>query len=306
MTRLTGGSSVVLVSLALIVACARAEPPASTTTPAPLQQAEAEAWATVRATHPGVPTILPTWLPPSLDRTRVEVRLGHGRAGPAADPTYEVNYVAPGGGSVLIALGPTPDVRPGDSAIGTRVRNSGAALIYVGGWPATAGAVVTRRVRWVEGVHVLRIESDRFTGEDLLHVAWSLDQTGAPASKNPYTRVKPGVCAMGGAPPEDTVRLLLSFVGGHDRQSVMDCFSQELLGEYPGYGAWADLPTTSNVVLQLPSRVGGRAVIGASWSFASEPGGAWGRQAFQFFTLGLEDGAWRVYETATAVIGPPP
>jgi len=303
--RVTRGSAF-LVSLALVVSCARADPPASTTTPAPLQQAEAAAWATVRATHPGVPLIVPTWLPPSIDRTRVEVRgIGFGPGG-SSDPLYSVAYVASSGATILFALGPISDTATGDSAIGTRVRNSGAALIYVGGWPATSGAVVTRRVRWQEGNHVLRIESDRFAGEDLLHAAWSLDPTGAPAPKNPYSRVKPGVCAIGGAPPEDTVRLLLSFVGGRDRHSVLDCFSLELLGEYPGYGAWADLPTASNVVLRLPSGVGGRVVIGASWSFASDPGGAWGRQAFQFFTLGLENGAWRVYETATAAIGPPP
>jgi hypothetical protein len=304
--RPTRVSLAVLVSMALILACTRADPPPSTTTPAPLQQTEADAWATVRAIHPGVPIIVPTWLPASLDRTRVEVRLGHGRAGPAADPTYEVAYVAPGGASLLIALGPTPDVRPGDSAIGTRVRNSRAALIYVDGWPLTSGAVAMRRVRWVEGNHVLRIESDRFTGEDLLRIAWSLDRTGAPAPKNLYTRAKPGTCAAQGAAPEETVRRLLVLVGAGDRDTVLDCFSLELLGDYPGYGDWATLPRASDVKLSPPSAIAGRFVVGASWRFASDPGGAWGPQPHHFFTLGLEDGTWRVYETATAVIGPPP
>jgi hypothetical protein len=81
--------------------------------------------------------------------------------------------------------------------------------------------------------------------------------------------VKPGVCAKEGAPPEDTVRLLLAFIGGRDRDSVMDCFSLELLGVYPEYGAWSQQP-------------------------------------YHFFTLGHEGGRWRVYETATAAIGPPP
>jgi hypothetical protein len=35
-------------------------------------------------------------------------------------------------------------------------------------------------------------------------------------------------------------------------------------------------------------------------------GGPWGQQAHHFFTLGLEDGSWRVYETATAAFRPPP
>src|SRR5688572_1300732 len=301
--RLTGRSTAALVSLALAVACTPVSPPASTTAPAPLQQAETDAWATVRSTHAGVPIIVPTWMPPSIDRSRVEVwGIGFGPA-PASEPQYTVAYVAPSGGTILFALGPTPDVVIGDSAIGTRVRNSGAALIYVGGWPATSGAVVTRKVRWIEGNHVLRIESDRFTGEDLLHIAWSLDRTGAPAPKNIYTRAKPGVCAAKGAAPAETVRRLLAFVGAGDRDAVLDCFSLELLGDLPGYGGWADLPRTSDATVPAPTDLAGRVWIPATWKFANDPGGAWGQQAFQVFLLGLEDGSWRVYETATAMYG---
>jgi len=302
--RLTRGSSAVLVSLALIVACTRADPPASTTAPAPLAQVEAEAWATVRSSHPGVPLIVPTWLPPSIDRTRVEVRgIGFGPAG-ASDPVYTVAYLAPSGATILFALGPASDIA--GSGYGTRVRNSPAVLSFATILFSEPNKLESRRVRWQEGMYALRIDSDRFTGEDLLHIAWSLDRTGAPVPKNPYSRLKPGVCARAGAQPEDTVWLLLASVGGRDRDSVMDCFSLELLGEYPGYGGWADLPTTSNVTLQLPSQLGGRMVIPATWTFASDPGGAWGRQAFQVFVLGLENGAWRVYETGTAMYGPPP
>ena len=211
-----------------------------------------------------------------------------------------IAYVAPDGAELSIGLGPTPDWRPGDSAIGTRVRNSNAALIYVGGWPATPGAHVLRRARWVEGNYVLRIESERFTGDDLLRVAWSLDRTGAPAPKTPYTRVKPGVCAARGAAPEDTVRRLIAFVGSGDRDAVLDCFSLELLGESPGYYGWADLPLASDLKLEPSQGTGGRVVIGAGWQFASNPGGAWAQHAHHFFLLGLEDGSWRVYETATA------
>jgi hypothetical protein len=304
--RLTRVSSALLVSLALIMACTRAGPPASTTAPSPLQQAETDAWASVRAAHPGVPIIVPTWMPPSIDRSRVEVRgIGFGPAG-TSDPRYTVVYVASTGATIVLALGPTPDVVTGDSAIGTRVRNSSAAMLYVGGWPASSDAVVTRKVRWVEGNHVMRIESDRFSGDDLLHVAWSLDPTGAPPPKNPHTRAKPGVCAPRGGAPEQTVRSLIGLIGSGDRDAVLDCFALELLGEYPGYYGWADLPRASDVKLQPSWDLGGRIVVGAGWLFTGDPGGAWGQQAHQFFTLGLEDGSWRVYETATAAFRPPP
>jgi hypothetical protein len=258
---------------------------------------EEQAWAEVRSSLTGVPIVMPTWLPPSLDRSRVQLRQ---LVVAPSEPRYVIAYVAPDSAELSVALGPTPEWRPGDSAIGTRVRNSNAAMIYVGGWPTTAGAQVLRRVRWVEGSYVMRIESERFTGEDLLHVAWSLDRIGAPAPKNPYARVKPGVCAARGAAPEETIRRLIGFIGSGDRDAVLDCFSLELLGDYPGYYGWADLPRTSDPKLEPSRETGGRVVIGAGWLFASNPGVAWTQQAHQFFVLGLEDGSWRVYETATA------
>lgn len=262
---------------------------------------EAQAWAEVRSSLLAVPIILPTWLPPSVDRTRVEIRE---LVRDPADPRYAIAYVAPSGATILIALGPAPDIA--GSGYGMRVRNSGAVLSFPTSLWSDLSTPALRRVRWVEGRYVLRIESERFTGEDLLHVAWSLDRTGAPASKNPYTRVKPGTCAARGAAPEETVQRLLSLVGAGDRDAVLDCFSLELLGDYPGYGGWADLPRASDVKMQPPSELGGRFVVSAGWTFASDPGGAWGQQAHQFFTLGLEDGSWRVYETGTAAYAPPP
>lgn len=302
---MTRGLSMLLVSVALVASCTRVDPPVSATIPPVLALAEAEAWAMVRSSHPAVPLIVPTWLPPSIDRTRVEVRaLGFGPAG-ASEPLYAVAYVEPlSGATILFGLGPAADVA--GSGYGTRVRNSPAVLSFETILFSEPTKPAWRRVRWQEGTYVMRIESDRFTGEDLLHIAWSLDRGGAPAVKNPYSRVKPNVCAKDGATPDETVRLLLAFVGHRDRHAVMDCFSLELLAEYPGYGGWADLPTTSNIALQPSSQLGGRTVIAASWSFASDPGGAWGRQAFHVFILGLEDGAWRVHETGTAMYGPPP
>jgi len=255
----------------------------------------------VRSALPAVPIILPTWLPSSVDRTRVEVRgIGYGPTGAAADPRYAVAYVAPSGAAIVIALGIEPDI--GSSRIGTRVRNSPAVLSF----NTSAPSDPTKRIRWRENGYELRVEAQGFSGDDLLHVAWSLDRTGAPTPKSPYTRVSPGACAARGATADATVRQLLSLVGAGDRDAVMDCFSLELLGEHPEYGGWAGLPRASDVKLQPSSDLGGRVVIAAGWMFASDPGGAWGRQAFQVFTLGLEDGSWRVYETGTAMYAPPP
>jgi hypothetical protein len=288
------------LAVALVAACTRVDLPVSATTPPPAAVDEDRAWAMVRSTLPGVPILLPTWLPASIHRDRVEVRMGHC---PSGDPLYTLTYRAPDGAGIAFALGPATDI-PG-SGIGTRVRNSPAVLSFPSSLSDPAQRA-PRQIRWQEGRHVLRIETDRFTGEDLLHIAWSLDRTGEPAPKNPYTRVKPGVCAARGASPEDTVRRLLALVGSGDRDAVADCSSLELLGEDPGYSDWADLPRASGIVLHAPRQIAGRVAIGADWTFVSDPGGAWGRRAFQIFVLGQEDGAWRVYETATALGLPPP
>ena len=257
-------------------------------------------WAKVRAALPTAPIISPTWLPAAVDRARVQLRgIGHGPTGAAADPRYTVAYVAPSGASIIIALGQETDI--GVSKIGTRVRNSSAVLSF--GSSSSTGPF--KRIRWRENGYDLRIDTD-FSGDDLLHVAWSLDRAGAPASKNPYTRVKPGVCAARDAAPDETLRRLFGFIGFSDRDAVLDCFSLELLGEYPGYSEWADLPRASAVMLQPAETTGGRFVIGVRWQFASDPGGAWSQQPHLFFLLGLEDGSWRVYEAATAWYASPP
>jgi hypothetical protein len=298
-----GCRALTAVLLAITTGCTAATPPASATAPAARAQPEADAWAEVRSALPAVPLIVPTWLPASLDRTRVEVRgIGHGPD--PADPVYRVAYVAPGGATLLFALGPASDVA--GSAIGTRVRNSPAVLSFATSLWSDPTKPAPRQVRWQEDRYVLRIETTQFTGEDLLHIAWSLDRSGAPAPMNPYTRVKPGVCAASSTAPEETVKRLVSFVGTGDRDAVMDCFSLELLGAQPGYGAWADLPRASDLNLRPAAPLAGRVVVGAGWSFASDPGGAWGRQASAFFTLGLEDGRWRVYETGSAAYASPP
>jgi hypothetical protein len=161
------------VSIALVASCTRVDPPVSATIPPVLALAEAEAWAKVRSSHPAVPLIVPTWLPPSIDRTRVEVRaLGLDPAG-ASEPNYAVAYVDPSSGAtILFALGPATDVA--GSGYGTRVRNRPAVLSFETILFSDPTKPAWRRVRWQEGSYVLRIESDRFTGADLLHIAWSL------------------------------------------------------------------------------------------------------------------------------------
>ena len=314
-----------LLVLIVAVACARADLPAATAavrteepptpsvtatataspTPTPLTRVmgEAEAWAEVRSALPSVPIIIPTWLPPTVDRTRVELRE---LVRDPADPRYAIAYIAPSGATVLLALGPAAGID--GSGIGTRVRNSHAVLSFsLSLWSAPSEAA-PRRVRWVEERYVLHIDSERFTGEDLLHIAWSLERTGQPALKYPYARTKPGVCASRGAVPEATIRQLLTFVGTGDREAVLDCFSLEFVGEssYPSIGGWADLPRASDFKLSPPSALAGRFVVSASWLFSSDPGGAWNQQAHHFFVLGIEDGSWRVYEIGTAMYGPPP
>lgn len=309
------------VVLVIAVSCTRADLPTPTAavrtdeptaapvtataapTSRPRVMAEAEAWAEVRSALPGVPIILPTWLPPAVDRTRVELRE---LARDPVDPRYAIAYVAPSGATVVLALGPAADVD--GSGIGTRVRNSHAVLSFAISLWSAPSEPAPRRVRWVEDRHVLHIDSERFTGDDLLHIAWSLDRTGQPALKYPYTRTKSGVCASRGAVPEATVRQLLMFVGAGDREAVLDCFSLEFVGEspYPSIGQWASLPRASDLKLSPPSALAGRFVVSASWRFASDPGGAWNQQAHHSFVLGLEDGSWRVYEIGTAMYGPPP
>jgi hypothetical protein len=322
-------TSALVLSLALLVACGRTdlpaptaavrrdEPPAPsvtatataiatarpTPTPQPRVMAEAEAWAEVRSALPGVPIILPTWLPPSVDRTRVELRE---LVRDPADPRYAIAYVAPTGATVVLALGHASGID--GSGIGTRVRNSPAVLSFSQSLWSEPHKPAPRRVLWVEDRYVLRVDSDRFTGDDLLHIAWSLDRTGQPALKYPYTRTKPGVCASHGAPPDATIRQLLTFVGNGDREAVLDCFSLEFVGQspYPSIGGWADLPRASDFRLSPPSALAGRFVVSAGWLFARHPGGAWNQDAHHFFVLGLEDGSWRVYEIGTAMYGPPP
>src|SRR6266849_4469800 len=66
---------------------------------------EPQVWAELRSSlPPGTPVAMPTWLPATLDRDRVELR--DLRADPA-DPRYVVAYLA-GKKEIVLVLGPVP------------------------------------------------------------------------------------------------------------------------------------------------------------------------------------------------------
>ena len=290
-----------VVAVALVAACAGAGVPRPTA--APRVMSEALVWAEVRASlPPGSPVAMPTWLPAPIDRGRVELR--DLRADPA-DPRYIVVYLADKR-EIVFALGQVPEVS--GSGYGMRVRGMPATLTFPTSLWNDAATPAMRRVRWSESGRVLSISSDVFTGDDLLHVAWSLDPTGQPAPANPYTRMGDGACAKVGGAAEETVRALLALTGRHQRDAVLDCFANEYIGEVSaGVGTmWADLPEAKLSETKQVSVTGGRPVIQASWTFASDPGGAWGDRPTRFFDLGLESGRWRIHAINSAPVGPPP
>lgn len=283
--------------------------PTTTVTPSPARTTvarvmrEAEVWAEVRTSlPPGTPVAVPTWLPATVDRDQVELR--DLRADPA-DPRYVVAYLA-GKREIVLALGQMPQID--GSGYGMRVRGVPATLTFPTSLWNDMATPATRRVRWTERGHVLSISSDTFTGDDLLHVAWSLDPIGQPAPANGYTRLNEGACAKVGGAPEETVRALMTLTGRHQRDAVLDCFANEYIGEASaGVGTmWADLPAATLNDTKLVSVTGGRPVIQASWTFASDAGGAWGTRPTRFFDLGLEAGRWRIHAINSAPIGPPP
>lgn len=277
--------------------------PSSASTMAVRVMSEAQVWAAVRAAlPPGTPVAMPRWLPAALDRDHVEIR---DLSADSADPRYIVAFLA-GNKEIVLALGQLPEVN--GSGYGMRVRGVPATLTFPTSLWNDAATPATRRVRWSEGGRVLSITSDTFTGDDLLHVAWSLDPTGQPAPANTYTRVNEGTCAKLGGAPEDTVRTLMALIGQHQPDAALDCFANEYIGEASvGVGTmWGDLPAATLNEMKQVSVTGGRPVIQASWTFASDPGGAWGTRPTRFFDLGLESGRWRIHAINSAAIGPPP
>jgi hypothetical protein len=77
----------------------------------------------------------------------------------------------------------------------------------------------------------------------------------------------------------------------------------ERIAEYGNVGGWAELPRTTNVSFGTIEEFAGRVVVMASWTFASDPGGAWGPSATRLFLLGPEDGRWRIFEVWSGGLG---
>ena len=150
----------------------------------------------------------------------------------------------------------------------------------------------------------MRIDSDVYSGDDLLHIAWSLDRAGVPPLPVPYTRTKIGACAPQAGTAEDTVRGYVRLLSSRDTDAIADCYALERWGQSGGLRP--ELPATNDFAVTGRGEVGGRTVLGASWTFASDPGGAWNQKQHMFFYLGMDDGRWRIFETGTAAYGPPP
>lgn len=281
---------------------ASASPLASSTPEATRTPADASWQQLRRELPPDVPIIEPTWMPPAF--SAVSSQMSAVTSSNLADTTYVVSYTA-GRDRVLFALrsasvaSPSPGVIV--SGVGTLVRRSRAVLSFSSDlFYAPPGTASLRVVSWAEGAYGLRIESETISGDDLLHIAWSLDQTGAPGP-GPATRVKPGACADATA-PEATIRRLIALTGSHDLDALADCFAFQ----GGAYGVWADLPSATLDLLRLVQGSGGRRQLQAQWTFSSNPGGAWNLRQNLFFMVGREDGLWRIFDSNTAPFPTPP
>lgn len=261
---------------------------------------EADAWARIRAQFQTGPVAMPTWLPPQVDRSHVEIR----KLGITPTREYEVVYRDSAGTELLtFRLGPVNKV--GGSGIGfCCVRGARASLSFDTSLFTDATKPGARQLQWQEQTRTLSIRSDRISGDDLIHIGFELDRTTAPGNPYPNVRATPGACAATSS-ATDTVIRLLALAGSNDRASVLDCYAIDpIMVDGPdGPASWAGLPPTKNVQVVKPFTFGGRSVVGATWDFASDPGGAWGPRATRFFLVGLEDGRWRIYEVDSAFPG---
>ena len=244
---------------------------------------------------------MPLWLPDTVDREHVTLS---GVAIDAADPHFVVTYHAPKG-TIVYALGPADEI-PGSGA-GARVRGQPASLTFATSLFNEPHTLAPRRLRWRENGHTLSISSETFTGDDLLHIAWSFDPSSAPL--RPFARTAAGACAKAGGSPEETVRSYVELLGRRDANALADCFADEVLGGADGSAAadfGSTLPTARVDDVRRLESIGGRISIGATWTFASDPGGPWSPRPTMFFLVGLDSGHWRIYEQGTAPFGPMP
>jgi len=255
-------------------------------------------WQQLRQSLPaGVPMIEPTWLPSVFDG--VKSGMSAMTSSNPTDTYYGVAYTA-GRDTVVFSLRgttapkPSPAVGNQSGVGGLIVRRSPASLDLPSDLFTNPSAGGLRVVSWTEGTYALRIESQTISGDDLLHIAWSLDQTGAPGA--PAARVKPGVCADS-ASAEATVRRLVALLGTNDPDALADCFASEAIGFA---GPWAALPAASIDAVAPVQGAGGRQQLQVSWTSASDPGGAWSIRSTRFFLIGREDGVWRIFAVNSA------
>jgi hypothetical protein len=313
-------AAVALIVLALAVGAALADrrgavvapPPATqapTVTPtvspsvraSPVGQlmAESAAWQRIRETLPaGAAIAMPTWLPASVDRTTVELREV------SANPVrYEVVYLSAGRPAVVFVSEPLP-LPAVDSGVGIHVRRSGATLNLPQSVFRDPAEPALRRVQWREGDQGLRIESELLRSNDLEQIAWSLDLSTAPPPPFPYLGIRSGVCAASTA--EETIRRYVALAGNGSGDAT-DCYAREVIERSgSGFSNWATQPSATMTQLERRPDVGGRAQVIASWTHVSDPGGPAGQHPTFFFLLGLEEGAYRIFDTATAPLGPHP
>lgn len=277
--------------------------PAPLASAAPRVMAAADVWAHLRATLPSAPVAEPRWLPDTIDRQHVTLS---GLVADASDPRYVVTYGS-ARGTIVLALGPADEIA--GSGYGTQVRGQSATLTFATALFSDPSTPAPRRLRWRESGNTLSISSETFSGDDVLHIAWSLDTHGAPLRS--FTRSADGACAKAGGAPMDTVRAYVRLLGSGTRDELADCWADEVLGSpntqpIDPTASLPTLPATTLDDIRIVGGLGGRTVVSASWTFAADPGSAWGPRPTRFFIVAPEAGRWRITEIGSAPMGPPP
>lgn len=269
--------------------------------PAAALLTEAAAWQRIRETLPaGSAIAMPTWLPASVGRTTVELREV------SASPVRYVVAYRSAGQPALIFIAQGLPLPPVDAGVGIHVRRSSATLNLPQSVFSNPGGTALRRIQWVEGQQGLRIESELLRSDDLERIAWSLDLATAPPPAFPYTAGRSGGCAA--STPEETIRRYVALAGSGSGDA-RDCYAREVIERSPSglASSWTtQMPRATITGLERRADVGGRAQLLASWMHVSDPRGAAGQHPTFFFLLDLEEGAYRIFDTATAPLGPHP
>ena len=260
-------------------------------TPPPQIATEDAAWAAIRTAVPTAPLIRPAWLPNYVDRRTVAYAID--------GASYRVTYNVNGGDrmAVRFGLGPLPPLGPAPvSAIGIRVRGVPAAFEF------PSNDFSRTRIVWRESTAELAIEGGEIRGDDLLQTAWALAPGATPA---PRTRV--GSCAPDRAEPDQVVRRLFELATSGDADAVADCWSRDRVAENLGmFAIWSKLGPTSDLEIRYGPRVATRYWVSVTFTFARDPSAFQGPRKLLFCQVGVEEGRWRIFESATAIVLPPP